>query len=121
MATELTAANVPLARTSPVPLDRLGPLLRAADLHLISLRPAFSGIVLPSKIYACIASRRPILFVGPESSDIHLLCLQTPGLAYVRVEPGDVPGFAAALDHFAAMHESNPSPARDFREVTHGS
>jgi hypothetical protein len=94
----LRAAGVPVARTSPVALQELPGVLAAADVHLISLRPAFSGIVLPSKVHGCIASRRPILFVGPASSDVHLLCTEADDLRYVRVEPGDAAGFAVALD-----------------------
>jgi hypothetical protein len=94
----LRAANIPMARSGPVSLDELPGLLLAAGVHLISLRPQFSGIVLPSKVYGCIASRRPILFVGPASSDVHPLCCQADLPAYERVEPGDVVGFAAALD-----------------------
>jgi hypothetical protein len=99
----LRSAGVPVARTQPVPLDQLAPLLAAADLHLISLRAQFSGIVLPSKVYACIASRRPILFVGPESSDVHRLCLEAPSTRYERVEPGDVAAFTARLERFLTV------------------
>jgi hypothetical protein len=72
-------------------------LLVTADAHLVTLRPQFAGIVLPSKIYACIASRRPILFVGPETSDVHLLADHS-GLPYRRIQPGDEASFASALD-----------------------
>lgn len=106
----LAAAQVPFVRSPLVPLDELGPLLAAADVHLITLRTAFSGIVLPSKIYACIASRRPILFVGPANSDIHLLCTQDSKLPYARVEPGNSIEFAEALDRFVECtgNESHP-------------
>jgi hypothetical protein len=103
IASKLSDANVPFVRSTPVALDRLPSLLAAADVHLITLRPQFSGIVLPSKIYACIASGRPILFVGPASSDIHLLCCEAAGLAYERVEPGDAEGFAKALDRLTSI------------------
>jgi hypothetical protein len=76
-------------------------LLVSADVHLISLRPAFSGIVLPSKVYGCIASRRAVLFVGPTGSDVHLLCGAADLPAYEQVDPGDVVGFAVALDRLA--------------------
>ena len=76
-------------------------LLVTADAHLISLRPEFSGIVLPSKVYGCIASGRPILFVGPASSDVDLLCRESGLPEYEHVEAGDVAGFAAALDRLA--------------------
>jgi hypothetical protein len=76
-------------------------LLVTADAHLISLRPEFSGIVLPSKVFGCIASRRPVLFVGPASSDVHVLCRDAGLPAYEHVEAGDIDGFAAALDRLA--------------------
>jgi hypothetical protein len=106
IATRLMTANVPFARSTPGPLDHLASILAAADVHLITLRSAFSGIVLPSKVYACIASQRPILFVGPASSDVHLLCTQTDKLRYARVEPGDAVGFADALERFASTGTS---------------
>ena len=43
-------------RSNPVPLEQLPPLLMAADVHLITLRDAFVGYVLPSKVHACIES-----------------------------------------------------------------
>jgi glycosyltransferase involved in cell wall biosynthesis len=97
---QLTAAKVPFAFTKPLPLNHLASLLAVADVHLITLRPSFSGIVLPSKVYACIESGRPILYVGPASSDVHLLCTHSK-LPYTRVEPGDFAGFAEALECFA--------------------
>lgn len=93
----LMELGVPVARTPPVPVDQLPNLLAAADAHLITLRPEFSGIVLPSKVYACILSTRPIIFVGPQSSDVHLLCSRARQ-RYVQVTPGDSAAFATALD-----------------------
>jgi hypothetical protein len=106
VANRLSLAKVPLARSRPVSLSSLGALLAAADVHLITLRTRFSGIVLPSKIYACIESRRPILFVGPATSDIHLLCTHSEQVPYRRIEPGDSDGFAEALEYFAKQDTS---------------
>ena len=44
--------------------------LSAADIHLISLRPGWEGIVVPSKFFAALAIGRPVLFAGPEQSSI---------------------------------------------------
>jgi hypothetical protein len=97
----LQAAGIPFARTDPVPLEQLPALLAAADAHLITLRANFSGVVLPSKIYACLCSKRPVLFVGPTSSDVHLLCKGARTPCYEQVDPGDMCGFAEALERIA--------------------
>lgn len=132
LETELRSAGIPLARSGTVPLDRLPALLMAADAHLITLRPEFAGIVLPSKVYACIASGRPIVFVGPQTSDVHRLCLEGAAAGYVRIEPGDIQGFAEALEHLAGsdskyisepvggMRSTTDIEARRFRQLGSG-
>ena len=94
---ELEAAGVPFVRDHLVPLDRLGALLATPDAHLITLRPNFAGLVLPSKVYACLESRKPILYVGPPESDIHFLCASAAN-PYHRADPGDVASVQAFLD-----------------------
>ena len=99
----LRREGLPVHRSRPVPLERLGALLAAADAHLITLRDEFVGYVLPSKVHACVASLRPILYVGSERSDIHLLCSSGPAAAgYRRVAVGDAEGVAAALAEIGA-------------------
>jgi hypothetical protein len=102
IADALRGTNVPVARTEPVSLDNLPGVLLAADALLISLREAFSGYVMPSKVYGCLAARRPIVFVGPRTSDVHLLCQEAKDLAYEHIRPGDAEGFSAALDRLTA-------------------
>ena len=106
---ELLAANAPVARTASLPLEDLARLLVTADAHLITLRPGFAGLVLPSKVYGCLASGRPIIFVGPADSDVHLLCSESPSRLYHRIEPGDVEGLVRALD---ALADSAPPRSR---------
>lgn len=38
--------------------------LSAADVHVVSLKPALEGLVVPSKFYGAIAAGRPVLFLG---------------------------------------------------------
>ena len=103
---QLGEAGIPVFRSQPGPLEELPRLLVTADAHLISLRPEFSGIVLPSKVFGCIASRRPVLFLGPASSDVHVLCRDAGLPAYEHVHVGDIDGFAAALDRLARRKQS---------------
>jgi Glycosyl transferase 4-like domain len=85
-------------RTSPVPVEQLPSLLIAADVHLITLRDAFVGYVLPSKVHACIESGKRIIFVGSESSDVHVLASGAlPPVKYRRVNVGDVDGLVKVL------------------------
>ena len=95
---DLGRRGLPVARTHLVPLDELPGVLAAADLHLVTLLDAFVGYVLPSKVYACIESGKPILFVGSARSDVHLVCGERmPASKYRRVDVGDAEGVARAL------------------------
>lgn len=94
----LDDGHLPYVHTPPVPLERLPGVLMAADVHLITLDDRFVGYVMPSKVYACIASGRPVLFIGSEESDVHALCAASlPAAAYRRVATGDWEGALKAL------------------------
>jgi hypothetical protein len=95
---ELRSRGLPIYRSSLVPLAELPRLLLAADVHLITLRDAFVGYVLPSKIHACIESGKRILFVGSEGSDVHVLANSAlPSDRYWRVDVGDIDGLVNTL------------------------
>jgi hypothetical protein len=44
-------------------------LLASARVHLITISPGWEGVVVPSKLYGCIRTGRPVLFIGPENAD----------------------------------------------------
>ncbi|MBL8821827.1 MAG: glycosyltransferase family 4 protein [Planctomycetia bacterium] len=44
--------------------------LATGDIHLVSLRQNWTGIVVPSKFFGCLASGRPVIFAGEEQSCI---------------------------------------------------
>jgi hypothetical protein len=96
-----TAQGLPFHKSEPVPLERLAGLLRTPDAHLVTLKDAFVGFVMPSKIYACIESRRPVLFVGSAASDVDLLARAAKAGRYRRVECGNAADFATALEELA--------------------
>jgi len=98
----LRRENLPLHRSRPVPLPDLAHLLVTPDAHLVTLRDAFVGYVLPSKIYGCLESGRRLLYIGSPRSDVHLLASQTlPPDRYRRVDVGDSAGVAQALEEIA--------------------
>jgi glycosyltransferase involved in cell wall biosynthesis len=50
--------------------SQLGKQLSAADIHLVSLRPEWEGIVVPSKFFGSLAVGRPVIYAGPANSSI---------------------------------------------------
>ena len=91
------------------------------NLHLVTLRDPFVGYVLPSKVHACIASGKRILFVGSESSDVHLLASRAlPPDRYCRVNVGDVDGLVHTLHAMerAVVSERKPAVARIDRDAS---
>jgi hypothetical protein len=106
---ELRVRNVPLYRSELVPLEELPRLLMAVDVHLVTLRDSFVGYVLPSKIHACIDSGKRILFIGSESSDVHLLAARTGPHRYWRVSVADVDELVHALHALESSVVSGPS------------
>ena len=86
-----------------VPRVQLHASLSLADVHLISMRPEMTGIVVPGKLYGVMAAGRPAVFVGPEhceSADT----IRDAGCG-ITITPGDADGLVAALLHLASEPE----------------
>jgi colanic acid biosynthesis glycosyl transferase WcaI len=69
------------------PKERLGETLAAADVHLVSLKPALEGLIVPSKFYGIAAAGRPTIFIGAKDGEIARLLAET-GCGFT-VPPGD--------------------------------
>lgn len=52
------------------PEPSIADTLAAGDLHLVSLRPEFEGLVLPSKLYGIAAVGRGMLFCGAPDGEV---------------------------------------------------
>ena len=51
-------------------VDGLEERLAATDIHVVSLRPEWTGTVVPSKFFGALAVGRPVLFCGSRQSAI---------------------------------------------------
>lgn len=51
------------------PRDALSESLSAGDVHIVTLRPQFESLILPSKIYGILAAGRCIVFLGSPHGD----------------------------------------------------
>lgn len=61
--------EVPVELHSPAPLGRLGEHLCSADVQVVSIRPGWAGLIVPSKFQAAFAVGRPVVYVGPLDSE----------------------------------------------------
>ena len=78
-----------------VPMEILGAHLRSADVHLASLKPEWTGTMVPSKLQGIFAAGRPVVFLGDKRSSIGRWVAES-GAGWV-VAPGDVAGLRACL------------------------
>ncbi len=81
------------------PRERLGELLGAADVHLVSLAPGMEGIMVPSKFFGIAAAGRPVICVGSPQGEI-ARCVTETGCGRV-IAPGDAGAFGRCLIEFA--------------------
>jgi glycosyltransferase involved in cell wall biosynthesis len=50
--------------------DKLQDRLACADIHVVTLRPGWTGMVVPSKFFGALAAGRPVLFAGSVDSSL---------------------------------------------------
>ena len=81
------------------PLEKLPELLAAADVHLVTMAPSMSGLVVPSKFFGVAGAGRATIFVGPANSEI-ARCIEDWS-AGVVIEPGDSASLVRTLNTFA--------------------
>ena len=80
------------------PRERLGELLALGDVHLVSQLPAFTGIVVPSKLFGIMAAGRASIFVGPDDSEVGRILIKHRAGDVVR--PGDVDALLASVARY---------------------
>lgn len=78
-----------------VPREKLREGLSAADVHLVSLRSTWQGLIVPSKIAAAFSVGRPVIFVGPPENEAAQWIEESGGGWLVR--EGDVDGLLTAV------------------------
>lgn len=84
--------------------------LSSGDIHMLSLRPGWEGIVVPSKFFGSLAAGKPLLYAGSPESSIRIWT-ERHDLGFV-VEPQNIPQIADTLCHLA----KHPDLLRDKQE-----
>src|SRR5262249_40740932 len=83
------------------PQAQLSALLSSADLHVVVLGDAFSGIVHASKIYNILKIGTRFLFIGPEPSFVSKLITQCSEPTSTSVRHGDTQSIVAFISKSA--------------------
>ena len=76
--------------------DQLKYSLTLPDVHLVSLKPALEGLIVPSKFYSSIAAGRPVIFIGDADGEIAREVGR--GKCGVTVAPGDAAALATTIE-----------------------
>lgn len=85
------------------PEAELSASLSAASVHVVSLKDGLSGVLVPSKIYGCMAVARPVIYVGPPDSEAASI-VSSSACGFV-VGLGDVRGLVSAVLRLRAAPE----------------
>ena len=97
------------------PRDRIALSLSVPDIHWISLKPAFEGLIVPSKLYGIAAVGRPVLMIGARDGEIGRL-VEKFGFG-ITVMPGDVEAAVSEITRLSlaaeGLHEMKQH-AREF-------
>ena len=80
------------------PLECLRDAMISGDLHLVTLRDAACGMMVPAKFYAALATARPVIFAGPEGSEVARVIADFNCGAVVP--PGNPEALAGAILYF---------------------
>lgn len=99
-----------------VPREDVKYVLSLADVHLLSLRPEMSGMAVPSKLYDSMMSSRPVVMVGPDSSET-AKTIKEGGFGFVldpseRSQEAVADGLVEALERLY----NNPDQRREMGE-----
>jgi colanic acid biosynthesis glycosyl transferase WcaI len=97
-----------------VPKDDTPAVMAGADLALITLDDRSLGVMSPSKLHANLAAGLPVVYVGPEGSNVDEAIRRHDVGRSVR--HGDVKGFVEAIRELAADDGAGRRARRAFEE-----
>ena len=94
-------------------------VLKAGDLHIVTIKSGLEGLVVPSKVYPLLAAGCPVLAIASESSDVvQLIKKYQFGL---QADPQDILSIKAAIlyakehsERLAAMGQNSRIASMEF-------
>ncbi len=99
------------------PESELAKRLSAADIHLVSLRPNWTGVVVPSKFFGSLAAGRPVIFAGSREAAL-ARWIEAYGVGWV-LDRTSVEKVASDLNRLVGCPEELHRLQRRCHEVYH--
>ncbi len=100
-----------------VPLKEMPHSIGIADLALVTLRPGFEGLVVPSKLLGYMGRGVPTVYVGPPSDAQTILEESGGGVAFANGEDGRLAEFLVrAVNDPARLERMSSSSVRFYRD-----
>lgn len=119
LADEVRARGLTSFRFAPYqPRAALSESLSLGDAHWLSLRPAFEGLIVPSKVFGICAAGRAVLAVCALDGEVARLVV--PAGAGLAVEPGDDAALAEMIAALAADPARTAAMGRAARAMLDG-
>ncbi len=93
---EASAKGLPNVRFLPFrPVEQIPHVMRAGDVHVITVKRGLEGVVVPSKLYSILAAGRPVLTVASAECDASRIAMESG--CGVSVDPDDSAAVAGAI------------------------
>ena len=97
------------------PRSEIPQSLSVGDVHLISQRPALTGMIVPCKLFGVMAAGRPVLFVGDPKAEVGRVVAEAG--CGTTVPPDDAQGLADAITALADRPDAAADRGRMGREA----
>lgn len=95
-AMQSTVNGSPNVRFLPFrPANEIPHVMKAGDLHIITVKRGLEGVVVPSKLYSILSAGRPVLVVAPPECDAARIVRESG--CGIAVDPDDPYAAAAAI------------------------
>jgi hypothetical protein len=91
------------------PVSETAGLLWSATVHLVTMKPGWEGVIVPSKLYGALSTQAPVLFLGPLNADT---ANELTKFSRGRSLPPEATGqmVAGTLDELASTADASVSP-----------
>lgn len=100
-----------------VPSERVPESMGLAHVALVTLKPGFEGLVVPSKLLGYMARGLPTLYIGPDSDAAQVICASKGGAVFSNEDLAGIARFmVSVVDNGDQLHVRGENARRYYFE-----